>query len=117
MDQQNDVCCAPTCCDMRGFLSFTILWQLMKKDMYGQELAKALEKMRGTKPNPGTLYPALKELEKNGMVTTREEGRKKIYTLTEKGRVGAQEACDYFCRVYAPIFEEYNQSKEQVTQV
>ena len=77
--------------------------------MYGQELAVELEKMRGTKPNPGTIYPALKELEKTGMVTTRKEGRKKIYKLTEAGQTGAMEACEYFCTVFGDIFREYNQ--------
>ncbi len=104
-------CCPPTCCDMRGFLSFTIMWILRKKEMYGQELAQELERMRGTKPNPGTLYPALKELEKQGMVDAKREGRKKIYTLTEAGHKGAMEACEYFCTVFGEVFEEYNQIK------
>ncbi len=102
-------CCSniPDCCDMRGLLSFTILWLLTKRDMYGQELAEELGEMRGIKPNPGTLYPALRELEKRGLVDTRKEGRKKYYVLTDAGRKGAGEACEYFCTVYAGIFREY----------
>jgi DNA-binding PadR family transcriptional regulator len=96
---------------MRGFLSFTIMWILRKKPMYGQELAEELERMRGTKPNPGTLYPALKELEKQGMVESTKEGRKKVYTLTEAGHTGAMEACEYFCTVFGDMFREYNQIK------
>jgi PadR family transcriptional regulator PadR len=96
---------------MRGFLSFTLLWILRKKEMYGQELAEELERMRGTKPNPGTIYPALKELEKQGLVETRKEGRKKIYQLTEAGQAGAMEACEYFCTAFGDIFREYNQIK------
>lgn len=97
----------PGCCDMRGLLSFTILWLLTKKDHYGQELADELERMRGTRPNPGTLYPALGELEKSGMVEARREGRRKIYSLTEQGRDGALLACQYFCRAYGEIFKEF----------
>jgi DNA-binding PadR family transcriptional regulator len=96
---------------MRGFLSFTIMWILRKKPMYGQELAEELERMRGTKPNPGTLYPALKELEKQRMVDSVKEGRKKVYTLTEAGHKGAMEACEYFCTVFGDMFSEYNQIK------
>jgi DNA-binding PadR family transcriptional regulator len=70
---------------MRGLLSFSILWLLTKRDMYGQEIADELAQRRGTRPNPGTLYPALAELEKNRNVDTRKEGRKKIYTLTRTG--------------------------------
>lgn len=98
---------------MRGFLSFTIMWILRKKEMYGQELAEELERMRGTKPNSGTLYPALKELEKQGMVETRKEGRKKIYTLTDAGHEGAMAACEYFCSVFGDMFREFNEIKAQ----
>jgi DNA-binding PadR family transcriptional regulator len=106
---EKDGCCSniPDCCDMRGLLSFSVLWLLTKKDMYGQELAECLGKMRSTKPNPGTLYPALQELERRGLVETRREGRKKFYVLTDSGRKGVVEACEYFCTVYAEIFREY----------
>lgn len=92
---------------MRGLLSFTILWLLTKRDMYGQELAHELEKRRGFRPNPGTLYPALADLDKNELVETRKEGRKKVYSLTERGRVGAIKACEYFCKAYGEIFREF----------
>jgi len=93
---------------MRGLLSFTILWLLTKKDLYGQEIADELEKRKGTRPNPGTLYPALSELEKKGLVKYRKEGRRKIYYLTEAGREGVIKACEYFCRAYGEIFKEFS---------
>lgn len=103
----------PACCDMRGLLSFSILWLLTKRDMYGQELAVELGRRRGTRPNPGTLYPALGGLEKQGLVVTRREGRKKVYRLTERGRDGAIRACEYFCRAYGEIFKEYGPEETQ----
>jgi DNA-binding PadR family transcriptional regulator len=93
---------------MRGLLSFSILWLLTKRDMYGQEIADELAQRRGTRPNPGTLYPALAELEKNRNVETRKEGRKKIYTLTDQGRESSRVACEYFCRAYGEIFQEHS---------
>lgn len=107
----NDCCDnpPPNCCDMRGLLSFTILWLLTKREMYGQEIADELEKRRGTRPNPGTIYPALKELEKNGLVKSRENGRRKMYQLTHQGREEANKACEYFCKAYREIFEEFTQ--------
>jgi len=99
--------CPPKCCDMRGMLSFLILWNLSKKQMYGDEIANELGKMRGDKPTPGTIYPALKELQKNGMITSHKEGRKIIYTLTEAGQKASQEAVDYFCSAFGPIFSEH----------
>ena len=98
---------------MRGYLSFTIMWILRKKEMYGQELADELERMRGTKPNSGTLYPALKELERQGTVETRKEGRKKIYKLTKTGHAGVMEAWKYFFTVYGEMFKEYSEIKAE----
>jgi len=112
-ESKQDTCCdnqPPGCCDMRGLLSFSILWLLTKNDLYGQEMVDKLAVMRGTRPTPGTLYPALADLEKNGMVVWRREGRKKIYYLTPQGREGALRACQYFCNAYAEIFKEYSPS-------
>ena len=50
------------CCDMRGMLSFLILFLLSKKPMCGSELAKEIGKRKGETPSPGTIYPALKAL-------------------------------------------------------
>jgi len=95
------------CCDMRGMLSFLILWLLSKREMYGQEIAEEIGKRRGGKPNPGTLYPALKDLKTRGLVKTKREGRRVIYSLTEKGQVGTAKACIYFCKAFGEIFEEH----------
>lgn len=78
--------------------------------MCGEELARALEEMRGGKPTPGTIYPALKQLIKRGSVTSEKKGRRVIYSLTEEGRRGIEEAIEYFCTVFGKIFIEY-QSK------
>ncbi len=103
--QENDIC-PPECCDMRGMLSFLILWLLSKKAMYGQELAKEIGKRRGTTPNPGTIYPALKELQKRGLIKSKKEGRVTNYYITEKGNKGISTACEYFCKAFGEIFQE-----------
>ena len=91
------------CCDMRGMLSFMLLRLLAKRPMYGQELADEIAKRRGEKPNPGTIYPALKDLRKRRLVEIRSEGRKTIYVLTREGRIGMTQASEYFIRVYGEI--------------
>ncbi len=92
---------------MRGMLSFSILWLLSKKPMYGQEIAEELRKRRGTKPTAGTIYPALKELRTKGLIEMERTGRANIYTLSEEGREGIEKACRYFCSAFGEIFQEY----------
>jgi DNA-binding PadR family transcriptional regulator len=95
------------CCDMRGMLSFLILWLLSKKPMHGQEIAKEIAKRKGIKPTPGTIYPALKDLKKRGLIKAKKTNRKIVYSLTNKGETGIKKACTYFCKAFGEIFEQY----------
>ncbi len=104
--------CPPNCCDMRGMLSFMILWFLQKKPMYGEELAQELGKMKGGKPTPGTIYPALKQLKEKGQITSHKEGKKVIYSLTDEGKKGIKEAIDYFCNAFGAVFMEFQDQKK-----
>jgi PadR family transcriptional regulator PadR len=108
----SEECCpeVPACCDMRGMLSFYILWLLSKRSMNGQELSEELGKRRGTQPTPGTIYPALKELRMKGLVEMERKGRSTIYTLSKDGQEGLEEACRYFCSAFGEIFEEYSRN-------
>lgn len=99
------------CCDMRGFLSFRILWLLSKKEMYGQEIAEEIAERRGNKPNPGTIYPALKSLEEKGWIDSKEEGRKKIFSLTKEGERVFEVSCQEFCKRFGEIYEEYKETR------
>ncbi|MHA2427050.1 MAG: PadR family transcriptional regulator [Candidatus Hermodarchaeia archaeon] len=106
-----DECCPPDCCDMRGMLSFQILWELGKKPMNGQELAEQIGLRRGTVPSPGTIYPALKELTQKNLISGEKKGRQVIYTLTKEGRVGLEVASRYFYRVFHEIIEASQPTK------
>jgi len=88
---------------MRGMLSFMILWLLTKRPMYGQELAVEIGKRKGEKPNPGTIYPALKELTGRGLIQVSSDGRRTIYELTDRGDVTVTRAQKYFIRAYKDI--------------
>ncbi|MGA1975768.1 MAG: PadR family transcriptional regulator [Conexivisphaerales archaeon] len=90
-------------CDMRGMLSFLILWLLSNRPMYGQELATEIGKRKGDKPNPGTIYPALKDLSKRGFIVAHTEGRNQVYQLTEKGRGSLSKSLKYFDRAFGEI--------------
>jgi DNA-binding PadR family transcriptional regulator len=101
-----ECCRPPECCDMRGMLSFLILHLLSKKKMYGGEIAEAIAKRKAEKPNPGTLYPALRYMEKRGLIESTKEGNVKYYKLTPAGREGLRQATDYFIQAYADIVLE-----------
>jgi PadR family transcriptional regulator PadR len=93
-------------CDMRGMLSFMILWMLSSRSMCGQELASEIGKRRGDKPNPGTIYPALKELANRGLIESHSEGRTLVYELTDAGKSTLSKSLEYFERVFGDILAE-----------
>ena len=93
------------CCDMRGMLSFQILWLLSKKPMHGEEIAEEMEKRRGSKPKAGTIYPALKEMNERGLIDGQKKGKIIVYSLTPEGRAGVKRAVAYFCHSFGEIFE------------
>lgn len=90
------------CCEMKGYLTYLILWILSKRTMNGAEIGRELEKRRGTKPSPGTIYPALKELRKNGLITVDEN---KNYSLTPAGQGELEVACKSFCNIFYDMEE------------
>lgn len=87
---------------MKGFLTYLILWILSKNNLNGAEIGRELEKRRGTKPSPGTIYPALKELRKIGLVTVDDN---KKYSLTIEGQKELQFACKSFCNIFYDMEE------------
>ncbi len=93
-------------CDMRGFLSFQILWLLSKRDMHGEEIAEEIESRRGEKPKAGTIYPALKELSERKLVEGKRSGKTVTYTLTSTGKEAVKEAKSYFVRCFGDIMAE-----------
>lgn len=96
-------------CDMRGMLSFTILWLLSRRPMYGQELATEIGQRRGDKPNPGTIYPALKELATRRLIVANQQGRNSVYELTREGEAILERSLEYFDKAFGDIFNELRQ--------
>jgi len=72
--------------ELKGFLSFQILHELKRKRLCGDDLAEIIGRKKSSKLTPGTIYPALKNLRHSKLVSFKQEGRKKLYTLTPKGK-------------------------------
>jgi PadR family transcriptional regulator PadR len=92
------------CCDMRGLLSFLILFLLSRKPMCGQELADEIEKRKGERPSPGTIYPPLKALKEAGLISEKKSGKAITYSLTQEGEAVLREAKKRFCRTFSGVF-------------
>lgn len=73
--------------------------------MTGAEIAKELEKRKGHKPSPGTLYPALKDLRERKLVTC---DKNKVYSLTKKGKKELMSACEVFHQIFYDAHEMQN---------
>ncbi len=91
------------CCDMRGMLSFLILFLLSKKSMHGQELADELEKRKGSRPSPGTIYPALKSLKNSGFIKEKKQGKTIVYSLTGEGKQAFKVSKRHFTRTFLGV--------------
>ncbi|PIN85372.1 MAG: PadR family transcriptional regulator [Candidatus Diapherotrites archaeon CG11_big_fil_rev_8_21_14_0_20_37_9] len=91
------------CCDMRGMLSFLILFLLSKKGMCGQELADEIGKRKGDKPSPGTIYPALKSLREQGYIQESKDGKTINYSLTADGKKALKASKEQFMRTFGGI--------------
>ena len=87
---------------MKGFLSFLVLWLVSKRDMNGAEIALELEKRKGHKPSPGTLYPVLKDLKDKGLLKI---DKNKRYSLTKKGEKELERSIETFFITFHDIDE------------
>lgn len=91
-------------CDMRGLLTFQILWLLSNKPMHGEGIAKAIEKRRGEKPKAGTLYPALKDMSSKELIKGDKKGKIIVYSITPLGKRAVRQAMRYFVRSFGDMF-------------
>ncbi len=75
-----------------GFLSFYILFLLQEKDYFGQEIINEISDRTENcwLPNPGVIYPLLREMKNDGLIDGRWETEgihpRFVYTITEKGK-------------------------------
>jgi DNA-binding PadR family transcriptional regulator len=81
----------------RGSGRLLVLKVLSSRPMHGYEIAKQISSFLGGKyePSPGLIYPTLQSLEDQDLVSGRQDGGKKVYTITAAGRAdlkrGAEE--------------------------
>lgn len=77
----------------RGDVRTAILLVLADEPMHGYQIMQAMSDRTGGawRPSPGAVYPTIAQLEDEGLVTTREEGGRRLVTLTSEGRSYVEE--------------------------
>jgi DNA-binding PadR family transcriptional regulator len=72
----------------RGDVRAALLALLHEGPQNGYQMIQGIEeRSRGVwRPSPGSVYPALQQLEDEGLVTAGESGGRRTYRLTERGR-------------------------------
>lgn len=90
-------------CTLKGFLSFIVLWMLGKEKLTGKEISEKIMEMKGCMPSPGTIYPALKELERQGYIGHQKKGKEKRYGLTAEGKNELRKKEKIVKRIFGPI--------------
>jgi len=76
--------------NIRGMLTFWVIFLLHKKPMNGYEIMKEINTSTTCwKPTTGAVYPALYKLKKMGLIKVGKIGQRnqKIYSLTDSGRL------------------------------
>lgn len=89
----------------RGDVRAALLALLAEEPRHGYELMQELtERTSGVwRPSPGSVYPALAQLEDEGLITATEADGKRVFTLTDDGKAEVDG------REGAPPWEEVNE--------
>ncbi|MFD0691421.1 PadR family transcriptional regulator [Actinomadura fibrosa] len=72
----------------RGNVRAALLALLAERPMHGYEMIQELDSRTGGvwRPSPGSVYPTLQMLEDEGLVSSEEQGGKRLFSLTDTGR-------------------------------
>lgn len=75
----------------QGFLKTIVLKHLADESLSGYTLVKRIHETTGWKPSFGSIYPLLQHLEKDSHVKVTQQGRSKVYSITDKGALAFKE--------------------------
>lgn len=77
----------------RGDIRIAILLLLAEEPRNGYALMQEVEERSGGvwRPSPGSVYPALAQLEDEGLIRSTDEGGSKAFTLTDEGTSHVEE--------------------------
>ena len=93
----------------RGDVRAAILSLLAEKPLNGYQIMQELEqRSRGSwRPSPGAVYPALQQLEDEGLVRAESASSGRVFVLTDKGRAYVKEHPDEFAAPWQSVEASY----------
>ena len=88
-----------------GDLHLVVLALLSREPMHGYQLMGELQERLGPRyrASPGSIYPALQALEAEGLVSSREDGDRRVYELTGDGAQAYVRRSDRLARLEARL--------------
>ncbi|TDC63613.1 PadR family transcriptional regulator [Actinomadura sp. GC306] len=104
----------------RGNVRAALLALLAERAMHGYEMIQELDARTGGvwRPSPGSVYPTLQMLEDEGLVSSQEQGGKRLFSLTEAGReVTSAQATAPWDEVTAEAGENVVRGREAIGQL
>ena len=100
----------------RGILKFALLKLLDELPRHGYDLIRAVRE-KGWGAGAGSVYPLLAALESAGLIAGREEGDRRVYDITEKGRQVLGERAGDLERLLHEEREEEESEDESLAQL
>jgi DNA-binding PadR family transcriptional regulator len=97
----------------KGVLRYLVMEAISEKPLRVYDIIKSIEeKFDGTyRPSTGSIYPILKGLKKEGLVSTSDSNGKKTYLLNELGKKELEKAREKFMAKFA---DDYTGDKRKI---
>ncbi|RLF27311.1 MAG: hypothetical protein DRN14_05560 [Thermoplasmata archaeon] len=91
----------------RGLIRTLILLSLYRGKRHGYGIMEDVERITGKKPSAGEVYPFLQRLEREGYVRVEKDrtGRRKVYELTDAGRLLVEDTIERMSGIIEAIVE------------
>lgn len=89
----------------RGDVRAAVLLLLAERPRHGYEIiTEIVERSEGRwQPSPGSVYPVLKRLAADGMVTSERDGDRRVFDLTADGRAHVEENAERLGEPWAEV--------------
>jgi len=90
---------------VRSFLDFVILLELSKRPLGGYDVITLIHDRHHMLLSSGTVYTKLYTLEKDGLVKSRLNSGKRVFTLTERGKETTREFLNSKARILGSLLD------------